>query len=229
MATIRKNHTTSRGCAKALIQFIVYCLVVLLLSDRASMTFFALGFSIKSPIASPTTTRSVCATRRTTISSSRFDKLQGARRDDDGDNDNEENSSSLDSNSQKNLPVWTVAVTTVLLAAIWPIIVASGSGNALNTGSSNPMTDNLDIDAFFTVKGLLDQASAIQTSGSGGSLATTPTQDITSYYGFGADPNTIMELPPLSPAERLVGAVFGPPSSSMALPPPPSMRNFPKP
>jgi hypothetical protein len=59
-------------------------------------------------------------------------------------------------------------------------------------GSGSPLA-GFDLDMFIALKGILD---------------TSPNDGImdTAIYG-----DTIMELPPLSPAEQLVGAIFGPP------------------
>ena len=73
---------------------------------------------------------------------------------------------------------------TVLLAAVF--FVAFWPLLALLRSTTSPI-DGFDIDMFMALKGIID---------------TTPMD--------GSDP-TIVELPSLSPAEQLVGAIFGPP------------------
>jgi hypothetical protein len=100
-------------------------------------------------------------------------------------------------------PSLAAFVATLTLGATWLLALASGN----DLFDSIPH-NSLDVDTYLAVKGLLDGPTSDALHG--GSLATT--QDIASYTGYGGDPNTILELPSLSPAERLVGAVFGPPT-----------------
>jgi hypothetical protein len=78
----------------------------------------------------------------------------------------------------------TLSTPVVLLATI--LFVAFWPLLALLRSTTSPI-DGFDIDMFMALKGIID---------------TSPMGD--------TDP-TIMELPSLSPAEQLVGAIFGPP------------------
>lgn len=117
----------------------------------------------------------------------------------------------------QQLSTTTILVGSLALAAIWPLLLAS-LGNSGNNGMffsyhNNPIADNLDVDAFLTVQGLLDDG--------GVTTASDAMNDDVASYGrsvsrMGA---TIVELPALTPAERLVGAVFGPPQPPTSTPP----------
>lgn len=76
----------------------------------------------------------------------------------------------------------TAALITSLLAA-WPLL-------SLMRDTNNP-TDGFDIDMFISLKGMLENNNA---------------DALVDGYR-----DTIFELPPLSPADQLVGAIFGPP------------------
>ena len=58
-----------------------------------------------------------------------------------------------------------------------------------------PLVGGFDVETFLALRGILDDGRT--ASGY--------------YYGGGGTESSILELPPLSPAEQLVGAVFGPP------------------
>ena len=75
-----------------------------------------------------------------------------------------------------------LALPAVLILSLWPLI-------ALFRDTGNP-TSGFDIDMFMALKGILD--------------SNTDSVMMT-------DAPEIIELPALSPAEQLVGAIFGPP------------------
>lgn len=77
-----------------------------------------------------------------------------------------------------------VALPAVLLLSLWPLI-------ALFRDTSNP-TAGFDVDMFMAIKGILESNNS------------SDSMDLMMRDG-------IVELPPLSPAEQLVGAIFGPP------------------
>ena len=85
------------------------------------------------------------------------------------------------------LPFLVPAILVTSVLALWPLL-------ALLRDTNSP-TDGFDVDMFMALKGML---------GSGGNDMTTAVTD--DYYG-----DTIIELPTLSPAEQMVGAIFGPP------------------
>ena len=80
-----------------------------------------------------------------------------------------------------NLPFMTLALPIVGILALWPLLAV--------VWDANDPTNGFDIDMFMALKGILDPAS------------TPGVEDL----------DGILELPPLSPAEQLVGAIFGPP------------------
>lgn len=88
------------------------------------------------------------------------------------------------SNSPSPTPPQSLSTPAVLFAAL--LFVSFWPLLALLRTTSNPI-DGFDIDMFMALKGIID---------------TSPMGD--------TDP-TIMELPSLSPAEQLVGSIFGPP------------------
>lgn len=84
--------------------------------------------------------------------------------------------------SPEGLPV-NVVVYTLAFVAFWPLL-------ALVRASWTPHHDQtigFDIDSYMALKGMLDTSQV-------------------------PDMDEIRQLPPLSPAEQLVGALFGPPS-----------------
>jgi hypothetical protein len=78
----------------------------------------------------------------------------------------------------------------VVFVMFWPILAVM---RVYFGGSGSPLA-GFDLDMFMALKGILD-------TGPNDIMDTA-----TAMYG-----DTIMELPPLSPAEQLVGAIFGPP------------------
>lgn len=93
---------------------------------------------------------------------------------------------SSDDGEDDSFPLMVVALPLVALAALWPLL-------AIFRDANDP-TSGFDIDMFMALKGILD-------SGNG--------NDAGGMMVLGDD--SIIELPPLSPAEQLVGAIFGPP------------------
>lgn len=87
------------------------------------------------------------------------------------------------------LPFLVPAILVTSVLALWPLL-------ALLRDTNSP-TDGFDVDMFMALKGML---------GSGGNDMTTAVTDDYYYHG-----DTIIELPTLSPAEQMVGAIFGPP------------------
>jgi hypothetical protein len=85
------------------------------------------------------------------------------------------------SDSKTTFPFLAVALPLVGLAALWPLL-------ALFRDTNDP-TSGFDIDMFMALKGILDSGN-----------------DTGMMVG-----DNILELPRLSPAEQLVGAIFGPP------------------
>ncbi len=90
------------------------------------------------------------------------------------------------------LPVATLVSISLLLCFV------------LYTKLTNPVTD-FDIDFYMALD---DVQKSTTTGGNGGGMMMSGGD----YVGGGAD--TIVGLPKLSPAEQLVGALFGPPQSS---------------
>ena len=99
----------------------------------------------------------------------------------DGDDDDDE--SSHPSGVRFPFPFLTVALPLVGLVAFWPFL-------AFFRDTNDP-TSGFDIDMFMALKGILE---------------TNNSNDVA-----GMSEASILELPPLSPAERLVDAIFGPP------------------
>jgi len=93
----------------------------------------------------------------------------------------------------------TVLLATVAFVSFWPLLALL---RATITTSPSDLIDGFDIDMFMALKGILDDSN---------SNMSTNTNSIDTA-------TTIMELPPLSPAEQLVGAIFGPPP--VTTPPP---------
>ena len=89
------------------------------------------------------------------------------------------------------LPFLVPAILVTSVLALWPLL-------ALLRDTNSP-TDGFDVDMFMALKGMLET----NTYG-GNDMTTAVTDDY--YYG-----DTIIELPSLSPAEQMVGAIFGPP------------------
>ena len=108
--------------------------------------------------------------------------------DDDKEKSRGPQSPSPSSSSSSSMSTGLVIIATIIFTSFWPLL-------AVLRSTSNPI-DGFDIDMFIALKGILDN--------------TTP--DV-SALGLDADyyNPVIMELPPLSPAEQLVGAIFGPP------------------
>lgn len=77
-------------------------------------------------------------------------------------------------------PRWKLIVAYLGFVSFWPLLAAV---------QVYLRTHEFDVDTYLTVKGLLDTAAPLDN---------------------GSDATTIMELPPLSPAERLVDSLFGP-------------------
>ena len=112
------------------------------------------------------------------------------KNDDDKDNSLPQSPSSSSSSSSSSMSTGLVIIATILFTSFWPLL-------AILRSTSNPI-DGFDIDMFIALKGILDN-----TTPNGGVSALGLDAD---YYN-----PVIMELPPLSPAEQLVGAIFGPP------------------
>lgn len=95
------------------------------------------------------------------------------------------------STSTSSLSTGTVVISTIIFVSFWPLLAVLRT----ITSNSNPI-DGFDIDMFIALKGIMDN--------------TTP-DSIAGGLNAAADYNpVIIELPPLSPAEQLVGAFFGP-------------------
>jgi len=96
--------------------------------------------------------------------------------------------------STSSLSTGTVVISTILFVSFWPLLALLRT----TSWNNNPI-DGFDIDMFIALKGIMDNA----------------TPDSSMAIGVGLDAAAdynpvIMELPPLSPAEQLVGAFFGP-------------------
>jgi hypothetical protein len=89
----------------------------------------------------------------------------------------------VSSDVENSFPFLAVALPLVGLVALWPLL-------ALFRDTNDP-TSGFDIDMYMALKGILD-------TGNGGT-------------GMMMVGDEIIELPRLSPAEQLVGAIFGPP------------------
>lgn len=85
-----------------------------------------------------------------------------------------------DGRDDDGLPFLVVAIPTVALLSLWPLL-------AFFCDTNEP-TSGFDIDMFMALKGILS-----------------------SNNDFVVNDDGIVELPPLSPAEQLVGTIFGPP------------------
>lgn len=84
----------------------------------------------------------------------------------------------------RNPPFLISAVIVTAILASWPLL-------SFFRDTNNP-TDGFDIDMFMALKGMLDNTNSV------GTMAIDDVQ-------------SIVEIPVLSPAEQLVGAIFGPP------------------
>ena len=82
-----------------------------------------------------------------------------------------------------------VSIATILFVSFWPLLAL------LRTDTVFTPIDGFDVDMFMALKGILDASSS----------SSFPVDD---YVGGGG---IITELPTLSPAEQIVGAIFGPP------------------
>ena len=109
-------------------------------------------------------------------------------------NDDEDYSTEVDENTERNklqesstqnsMPPQSLSIQAGVFATL--LFVAFWPLLALLRSTTSPV-DGFDVDMFMALKGIMD---------------TTPLTDTDS---------TIVELPSLSPAEQLVGAIFGPP------------------
>eukprot|EP00980_Cylindrotheca_fusiformis_P021706 scaffold8535_cov132-Cylindrotheca_fusiformis.AAC.14 len=89
-----------------------------------------------------------------------------------------------DGEDAQNHPFLATAVLLTAILSTWPLLSFFRD--------TNSPTDGFDIDMFIALKGMLD-------GGIGGESVTFDNAE------------AVIELPALSPAERLVGAIFGPP------------------
>ncbi|KAL3940530.1 MAG: hypothetical protein SGBAC_004958 [Bacillariaceae sp.] len=90
---------------------------------------------------------------------------------------------------EKGIPFLATALGISVLLAAWPLLT-------FLRGVNSP-TDGFDVDMFMTLKGMLD--------------TTNGTTDNSMSMLTDENYQSIVNLPALSPAEQLVGAVFGPP------------------
>lgn len=115
---------------------------------------------------------------------------------DNGNNDGQKTSGimkkdpSVDHVSSELPSTWpAVMLATILFVSFWPLLAF------VRTNVSNPI-DGFDIDMYMALRGILDDNN-------------NNINDVMSSDMIRTD--TILELPALSPAERLVDAIFGPP------------------
>ena len=120
----------------------------------------------------------------------------------DGGNDKEETDVRVESSAEESstppfsttisgkqfpsLPLSSLGIAIVFVM-FWPLLALL---RADNSNFGNPIA-GFDIDMYMALKGILDDNNSL----------TASTTD---------QPTTILELPPLSPGERLVDAIFGP-------------------
>lgn len=102
-----------------------------------------------------------------------------------GNGDDDDNDSSSNVDNSNAFPFLAVVLPLVGLVTLWPLL-------ALFRDTNDP-TSGFDIDMFMALKGILGSNEDDLGMGRMGNV------------------DTIMELPSLSPAEQLVGAIFGPP------------------
>jgi hypothetical protein len=88
----------------------------------------------------------------------------------------------INSPSPPSISFFPFGLTAVAFVAFWPLV-------AFLRANSDISLADFDIDMFMALKGILDG------------------NDPSGVYSE----DQILELPPLSPAEQLVGAIFGPP------------------
>ena len=95
------------------------------------------------------------------------------------------NNNNDDDEEEKGIPFLASALGISVLLSVWPLLTF--------LRDVNHPTDGFDVDMFMTLKGMFD--------GNGNADMSMLTND--NYQ-------SIVQLPALSPAERLVGAFFGP-------------------
>ena len=105
-----------------------------------------------------------------------------------------------DTSGTDNNDTATVLLATVAFVSFWPLLALL---RAAATTSPSDLIDGFDVDMFMALKGILDDSNSNMNMNMNNIDAAT----------------TIMELPPLSPAEQLVGAIFGPPPATTITPP----------
>eukprot|EP00551_Chaetoceros_affinis_P006949 CAMPEP_0203683882 /NCGR_PEP_ID=MMETSP0090-20130426/47751_1 /ASSEMBLY_ACC=CAM_ASM_001088 /TAXON_ID=426623 /ORGANISM="Chaetoceros affinis, Strain CCMP159" /LENGTH=211 /DNA_ID=CAMNT_0050553039 /DNA_START=423 /DNA_END=1058 /DNA_ORIENTATION=+ len=100
-------------------------------------------------------------------------------------------------------PIYILPIATTITIII-------GICSLLYIKLTNPMT-TFDIDFYMALDDTLKNANSSGMNGNGGSIGGS-----IGGGGVGADEyvESIVGLPPLSPAEKIVGALFGPPSSN---------------
>jgi len=91
---------------------------------------------------------------------------------------------------------WKLVVGYIVFISFWPFLAWI---------QLYLRTHEFDIDTYLTVKGMLDTAADNSMMNESSSSSSSSSNDITI-------PQSILELPPLSPAERLVDSLFGPPN-----------------
>ena len=97
---------------------------------------------------------------------------------------NTERNQPQESSTQNSTPPQTLSIQAGIFATL--LFVAFWPLLALLRSTTSPI-DGFDVDMFMALKGIMDTAPLTDTD------------------------STIVELPSLSPAEQLVGAIFGPP------------------
>lgn len=90
------------------------------------------------------------------------------------------------------IPFLASALGISILLSTWPLLTFLRDVNS--------PTDGFDVDMFMALKGMLDNSSV-------GSDSSNSDMSMLTDENY----RSIVELPALSPAEQLVGAVFGPP------------------
>jgi hypothetical protein len=101
---------------------------------------------------------------------------------------------------QPQLPgVLPVVALTLAFVSLWPLLAVLRvglSGMAMGGSGGTGTVTEFDVDAYMALKGIMDSGSS------------SPDDSISAMRS-----SEIFELPQLSPAEKIVGAFFGPPSS----------------
>ena len=163
-----------------------HLLLLLVLSKMGAFSFPLRVFSSSSPMRVPTNSFliRIQPDHRSISRLISLESRSNENEDDDGQQPQSQSSSpEAPSTSSSFSDIFIGLPAAVAFVCFWPLLALL---RAISDNIYNPIT-GFDIDMFMALKGILDDPRAY------------------------SDDQIILELPPLSPAEQLVGAIFGPP------------------